>query len=360
MITNKLIKPLLNLNLSRPETYNSKTRNPNLIWLDKNECLDPSYNAFTYSIFKKLALDSIRTYPESAELYHKIANWDNLEVSNFLLTPGSDGAIRIVFQAFINEGDKVVFTEPTFAMYSVYAKMFGAVSRPIKYKRSDTGPTLSINDIISHLNLEKPKLFCLPNPDSPTGTIFDKANIITLLDFCLKNEIIVLLDEAYYPFCNQTCSDLVNKYENLLIARTFAKAWASAGARLGYLISNDKLMFYLHKLRPMYEANTIGIDFMNLLFDHKVKMYESVNRLIEGKIHFTNELEKLGYSVLKNTHGNFLHVNFGNDADAIHAKLASLVLYRKDFNEECLKGYSRFSLTNVDIFTKIINKIKEK
>ena len=59
MITNKLIKPLLNLNLSRPETYNSKPRNPNLIWLDKNECLDPSYNAFTYSIFKNLSLDAM-------------------------------------------------------------------------------------------------------------------------------------------------------------------------------------------------------------------------------------------------------------------------------------------------------------
>jgi histidinol-phosphate aminotransferase len=293
------------------------------------------------------------------ELYNKIAKWDNITPSNIIITPGSDGAIRMVFQAFVNEGDTVVFPDPTFAMYSVYSKMFGAISKTIAYKRTEVGPELTVIDIISHLQIAKPKLFCLPNPDSPTGTLLTKDEIIEILKFCNKYEIVVLIDEAYYPFCNTTCSDLINKYDNLLIARTFAKAWGSAGIRLGYLISNENLMFYIHKLRPMYEANTIGIDFMNKMFDHIDKMNSSVNRILEGKIYFTNELEKLGYKVLKNTHGNFLHVNFGDDADIIHKKLENLVLYRKNFNEYCLSGYSRFSLTTVENIKLIINKIKE-
>lgn len=359
MIINKLNKPLFNVDLTRPDLTKSIPRNNKLIWLDKNESLDPIFNDFTHKLFSKLSSHSIRTYPEPAELYNKIANWDNINTSNILLTPGSDGAIRTVFQAFISEGDIVVFPEPTFAMYSVYSKMFGAIIKSISYKRSDNGPELTIRDIILHLDNIKPKLFCLPNPDSPTGTLLNKKDIYEILEFCHKNEIIVLIDEAYYPFCNTTCSDLINKFDNLLIARTFAKAWAAAGVRLGYLITNEKLMYYIHKLRPMYEANTIGIDFMNNMFDHIDKMYESINRILEGKNYFTNELEQMGFNVLKNTYGNFIHVNFGNKTDLIHKKLENFVLYRKQFNDECLKGYSRFSLTTSEIFRLIINKIKE-
>ncbi len=359
MIINKLTSQLVNSNLERPNSYNSIPRNKKLIWLDKNECVDPIFNKFAYTIFSKLNSDSIRTYPEPGELYKKIAKWDKLAPANLLLTPGSDGAIRIVFQAFINEGDKVVFTDPTFAMYSVYAKMYGALSSPIVYKKSIDGPKLSIYDIINHLEIEKPKLFCLPNPDSPTGNLVIKEELIILLEFCKKNEIVVLIDEAYYPFCVQTCTDLVNDFENLLVARTFAKAWGAAGTRLGYLIANENLMHYLHKLRPMYEANTIAIDYMSLMFENIDKMYESVNRMLQGKNYFTNELEKLGYNVLKNTHGNFMHVNFGKDTELIHKKLENIVLYRKNFNDECLIGYSRFSLTDINNFKIIINKIRK-
>lgn len=359
MIINKLNKSLFNTDLIRPDLTKSTPRDIKLLWLDKNESLDPIFNEFSLQIFSKLTTQSIRTYPEPAELYKKIAKWDNITPSNIILTPGSDGAIRMVFQAFVNEGDTVVFPDPTFAMYSVYSKMFGAISKSIAYKRVDNGPELTLKDIILHLENVKPKLFCLPNPDSPTGTLLSKDEIIEILEFCNKKEIVVLIDEAYYPFCNTTCSDLINKFDNLLIARTFAKAWGSAGVRLGYLISNENLMFYIQKLRPMYEANTIGIDFMNMMFDHIDKMHSSVDRILEGKIYFTNELEKLGYKVLKNTYGNFIHVNLGIDADRIHKKLENFVLYRKNFNEECLIGYSRFSLTTVENFKLIINKIKE-
>ena len=88
-----------------------------------------------------------------------------------LLTHGSDAAIRSVFEAFIINGDSVLITKPTFAMYEVYSKIYEANNLLINYLPSEEGPILKLETIITYLK-HKPKLFCLPNPDSPTGHIF--------------------------------------------------------------------------------------------------------------------------------------------------------------------------------------------
>lgn len=81
-----------------------------------------------------------------------------------LLTPGSDGAIRLTFEVFVEQKDAVIHTSPTFAMYPVYSQMFGAISTLIQYERNELGPFINPEKIIDKIYRKKPKLVCIPNP----------------------------------------------------------------------------------------------------------------------------------------------------------------------------------------------------
>jgi histidinol-phosphate aminotransferase len=348
---------VLNPELTRPKWTPEPSRPRDKLWLDKNENTDPILAEFTKDIFRSLSPEALFTYPENGPLYAKIAKSDGLKPENILLCAGSDGAIRMTFETFVGRGDKVVHTAPTFAMYSVYCKMYGADTTVIDYRRGAAGPELSIEDLIETARRVKPKLFCLPNPDSPTGTFFSEAELVRLIETCAEVGAAILVDEAYYPFHPLTVASWINKYSNLIIARTFAKAWGLAGLRFGYAIACEEVTGWMHKMRPMYEVNTVAIAFMEKMIDHPEVMHSSVRRLSEGKNYFLGEMKKLGFATL-NGGGNFLHVAFAEKAEKIHAALDSIVLYRKNFTEPCLKGFSRFSSTTVEQFKPIVEAIR--
>ena len=162
---------LLNPELQRPSALQSAPRNGDQIWLDRNENLDPKLLQLTHQILAALPAQSLATYPEAGALYRKLGMWVGVAPEALLLTPGSDGAIRLVFEGFVEAGDTVLHTTPTFAMYSVYSQIFGARALCIEYQPSENGPFLDFNEIVRSIRSEKPKLLCLPNPDSPTGTV---------------------------------------------------------------------------------------------------------------------------------------------------------------------------------------------
>ncbi|MDI7217534.1 histidinol-phosphate transaminase [Leptospira santarosai] len=356
-VNSNLRKPLLDPGLERPDWQLSVPRPESKLWLDKNENLDPQLSKITSSLLSELTPSTLSTYPECGELYRKIAKWANTSPESLILTPGSDGAIRLTFEAFINEGDIVVHTLPTFAMYPIYSKMFGAKVSPLLYVKGEDGPILTFEKILEHIDRVKPKLFAIPNPDSPTGTMLPLKALQEIIEFCEKLNIIVLVDEAYHPFHEDTCIEFTKEFKNLIVARTFAKAWGLAGLRIGYAVGHPEIIKFYHKLRPMYEVSTISIAFMEKMMDYSEEMYASVKRLNEGKNYFRDAMKSLGFKIL-NTNGNFQHVAFGEYAAEIHRVLKKYVLYREDFKDDCLQGYSRFSITTIENFKPIIELIR--
>lgn len=342
--------------LKRPSWSQSIARDKSLLWLDKNENLDPDLMRFTRKILQEQSSEGLATYPDFSMLYERLANWVGVGPDNLILTPGSDGVIKAVFEAFVSPGDIVVHTVPTFAMYSVYCQIFGAEQITLAYEKTSKGPYLSFERIYSCLEAVRPRLFCLPNPDSPTGTILSSEEIFKLVELCNENGTIVLIDEAYHPFYKTTCSPLIYQFNNLVVARTFAKAWGLAALRIGYAIGSIEIIQWLHKLRPMYEVNTLGAIVVEKMLDFPEVMQASVERLEKGKSYFLNEMIAFGYEVLDGK-GNFLHVNFGDDSEKIHEALQSHVLYRKNFIEPCLEGFSRFSSTTTELFSPIVKII---
>jgi len=348
---------VLNPELTRPDWTTGIPRDPALAWLDKNENTDPELLAVTRQVMREIPDEAICTYPESTVLYRRLARHIGLDMSHLLLCAGSDGVIRSVFEAFVSPGDAVLFTAPTFAMYSVYSKMYGATAIPIEYLRGDTGPELEAATLVEAIRIHRPKLVCLPNPDSPTGTVFSEPDLRTIIETAGDVGAVVLIDEAYHPFHDSTVAPWVDDYAHLVVARTFAKAWGLAGLRIGYAIAGTELAQLLHKVRPMYEVNTVAVFAVTRMLDHEDAMRASVARHIAGREAFRSAMQEIGL-VTPKTYGNFLHVAFGPLAAAVHGALAIRVLYRRDFAEPCLKGFSRFSSGSIAQLDPIIEAIR--
>lgn len=351
-------KSLLDPELQRPSALTSIPRKEGQLWLDKNENLDPTLLDFTNQVLKQLPAFSIASYPEAGDLYSKIAKWVEVSPDSILLTPGSDGAIRLVFEAFIEHGDSVLHTFPTFAMYPVYSKMFGANAQTIEYSRKNDIPYLDYNIIIEYLYNLKPKLLCLPNPDSPTGSVFSQEIFEKILTTCEKVGTVLLIDEAYHPFYDWTAMPWTKTSNHLIVARTFAKAWGAAGCRIGYAVANPETINLLHKMRPMYEVSTIAVDFMTKMLDYSNEMRDSVSRILEGKTYFQNRMRDLGFNVLLNE-GNFVHIAFGDKGNKIKTALNGKVYYRHNFDHISLEGYSRFSVAPTSIMKEAADLIEQ-
>ena len=193
-------KALLNPDLTRPYALDSQPRSEKMLWLDKNENLDSELLAVAAEVLSSIPPIALATYPDSGQLYRKLGQWLEVDPQSLLLTPGSDGAIRLVFDAFVEKNDCVVHLRPTFAMYEVYSRMFGAEVTPIDYYASDKGPQIDSDLIISSLIEKSPKLLCIANPDSPTGSVLSTDDLAKILKVCEQVGTVLLLDEAYHPF----------------------------------------------------------------------------------------------------------------------------------------------------------------
>lgn len=349
---------LLDPTLQRPSALASQPRDPALIWLDKNENLDPALLEVTSAVLQQIDRSALACYPEAGELYRKLGAWAGVTPDSLLLTPGSDGAIRLVFEGFVEPGDAVFITEPTFAMYPVYAKMFGARVTAVQYQPGAQGPWLDYAALAQHVREQAPKLLCLPNPDSPTGTVAPPEAMAELLAACEAAGTVFLVDEAYHPFHAETQIRHTQTSRNLIVARTFAKAWGVAGLRIGYAAAHPETIGLLHKMRSMYEVSTLATDFMARMLDHSDAMQVSVARTLAGKEWFAAQMRGLGFEVLTAA-GNFLHVRFGAAGPAVHQALQGRVLYRKGFDIPALAGYSRFSMAPQEILAPVVGLIQQ-
>jgi histidinol-phosphate aminotransferase len=351
-------QPVADPGLTRPDWTKAQPRDAHKLWLDKNENTDPALSAVVAGVMRSLPAEAYFTYPDSAALYAKLAGWVGCEARNLLLAAGSDGVIRSVFEAYVAEGDTVLHTVPTFAMYPVYCKIFGARAVGLGYQPSATGPRLDAEKIIAAIAAERPKLVCLPNPDSPPGTVFSPDDLEAIVAAAGQAGALILVDEAYHPFHADSVASWIGRHPHLVVARSTGKAWGMAGLRIGYAIASPEVAVVLHKIRPMYEVNTVAVHAFERMLDHTDAMMASVGRLMEGKALFLGAMIAMGFQTLSGR-GNFLHVAFGERAPKIHAGLADLVYYRPDFAEPCLKGFSRFSSTTPELFAPLIQRIKE-
>ena len=262
-----------------------------------------------------------------------------------------------MFEAFVSPGETVVLTAPTFAMYPVYCRIFGARAVTVEYRPSNAGPALSAETLVEAIASARPRLVCLPNPDSPTGSVLASADLERVVAAAGQAGAVMLVDEAYFPFHPETAVPLIARYPHLVIVRSTGKAWGMAGLRIGYAVADARVAGLLHKVRSMYEVGAFSAAVFERMLDRHSDVLASVARLQAGKRLFLDAMEALGFRVLRGP-GNFCHVAFGARADTIHAALADLVYYRKDSAEPCLAGFARFSAATPEQIAPVIARIQ--
>jgi histidinol-phosphate aminotransferase len=359
VIYNKFLrKELLSNLLFRPNWTKQNHRELSKLWLDKNECADPELNKIVAQALLKIPAETVFSYPDLGTLYSKVAKFSDVQSENILLTTGSDGAIRACFESCIKPGDKIVLSRPTFAMYQVYSKIYGASVTWLDYEKSLDGPVLKVDKVVDTIKKTNPKMVCLPNPDSPTGTVFSLIDMRKIINAAEDIGALILIDEAYHPLYKETVVPWIYDCKHLVVVRSFSKSWGAAGFRVGYALANKELITLLHKQRPMYEIGNVSAKAIEILLDHEKDMKLSVDRVNAGKKYFQIAMTEIGFSTYE-SYGNFVHVRFGNYSEGVHRVLEDKVYYRKDFNDPCLQGYSRFSSTTIERFKPIIKCIND-
>jgi len=275
------------------------------IRLDKNERLTDFESYFIDKIKNKINSNYLNTYPEVEPLYKIFSEKFNLNKEMFVVTAGSDMAIRNCFELLVRSGDKIITLSPTYGMVDVYARLFEANQVKIYFNKK---LELNTNKLIKEIN-HKTKLIIIANPNSPTGTIIENEQIINILKKAKKFNCYVLVDEAYYDFHNITVMPYLEKFPNLIIVRTFSKAYGLAGCRVGLIIANKTIAKRLYKFRPMYEINSISVLIVKEIMKNKSVLKKYIKETIEGKKYLIKNLDKLGFPYY-NSYTNFLLVDF--------------------------------------------------
>jgi histidinol-phosphate aminotransferase len=205
------------------------------------------------AVLHQLASSSLTIYPERAPVEQLVAQHLGLTPDQLLLTNGVDEAIHLVCEAFLSPDHEILIPIPTFAMYSLYAQMTGARVIAVPSPPSLTFPFDALLDAIT------PRTRCIAfaSPNNPTGAIATREQILALCSAAPHSAILV--DEAYFHFHAATILDAVSETPNLVVARTFSKAYGLAGLRIGLLAGHPTTLGWIRKVSSPYNVNSIAL-----------------------------------------------------------------------------------------------------
>jgi len=253
-------------------------------------------------------------YGELEPFYNKIKNWLEVDRKNILLTSGSDAGIKTVYETYISPSDEVLITLPNYAMFSVYADMYGAKSKTHIY-----GDDFRLNtkNLIEKIN-RNTKLIVISNPGH-TGTIVPEKEILEIINVALVNNTIVLIDEAYHHFYSDTMVRYINDFDNLIITRTFSKAFGLASIRIGILIANEKVINELYKVKLVHEITGLAAKIGCYFLDHLDIVDRYVKDVNLGKEVLYTRLKKIGFELLK-SEANFVFFKVPSSTEPSHLK----------------------------------------
>lgn len=328
--------------------------------MDKNERIIPFKKDQLEGFKSTIKSEDISGYTELGFSYRKLASYLEVDPSQILLANGSDLAIKSVYEACVERANNVVLHMPSFAMYRVYAWMFGAEVKSVPVKEDWS---VDFDKMLGAVD-DDTKMMVLEDPNGFIGTRPDFSQI----EYCakeLKNRnTLLLIDEAYYFIEDSRCKSLslISKYPNLIISQTFSKCHGLAGTRFGYLVGHPDLMQYISRVKPMHEITGLTARAAEWILDHPEILDDYRKSVKESKSFLIKELERLNFKC-RDTHANFILVYFPKEGitKAMTQKLKERrILIRRPFEEPYLKGWCRItvgSLQDAHTFIKTVREI---
>ncbi|MFH1545940.1 MAG: histidinol-phosphate transaminase [Patescibacteria group bacterium] len=336
------------------------------IFLDANE------NSFG-SVLPKIENVKLDRYPDplAESLRKKLAVYAKVRADQILVGNGSDEIIWLLLLAFVESNEEVLTVTPTFSMYRVFANLLGLKVREIPLEKdprsesracSRSGPRASFSldsqKILAAIS-RKTKLIFLCSPNNPTGQTISLADVEKIL----HSKKIVVVDEAYIEFSPQkSVVPLLKKYSNLVILRTFSKAWGLAGLRVGYGLMDSQIVEILAKVRSPYSVDALSQRLAEKALNSQKKMEAGVQKILAEREKLAGKLRDLGLTVFSSD-ANFLLVRFPSkfSATRIYENLIKKYgIVARDFSaKKGLENCLRITVGNEKEDKKLLKGLQE-
>ena len=334
------------------------TRPPLKPWMRENWiCLDKNEAPFSplrdnSSFLERLRNVDARTYPDPFPVYKKLSDFIGLPPEQILLTYGSEQAIRVCYELMVDPRDQVICLNPTFAMFEVFNKTFNA--DPI-YVDCEFGE-LHADVILPHIS-ERTKLIAISNPNNPTGSIFPLADLKKIVEAAAKVGSLLLVDEAYFHYCDVTAQPLIEDFDNLAITRTFSKAWGLAGIRVGYMMAQLDTIDKFRKLKPMDEMTTFSIAASRFALDNLEYLERNVAQVRKWRDKF-GQLNGPNVSTIE-TEGNFIlvKVNPVLKPGILQWFIDNRIFVKEGYDHPIMADSIRFSVTEDTVMEMIFQRL---
>jgi len=297
-------------------------------------------------------VELLRLYsdPTAKGLKEKLAALYDVAPENVFVSNGSDEVLNFAFMAFGGKG--VVFPEISYGFYEVYADLYALQAEKIPLKAD-----FSI-DYREYCG--KGKMIVIANPNAPTGMSIPVSCIEEILKTNPDN--LVLIDEAYVDFGGETSLPLLNRYDNLLVVRTFSKSRCLAGGRLGYAFASPAIISDLEKIK--YSTNPYNLNRLTQLLGEKTVEAEAYYQekcaeIIKTRSWTAKQLEALGFTVLPSK-TNFLFAKTDKmDGGELYEQLKKRGILVRHFSNPKISAYNRITIGSREQMEVFINTVKE-
>ena len=320
--------------------------------------LDANENSFG-STFLEVDGLKLNRYPDphQKDIRKITSDYYSIPFENIFFGVGSDEVIDLLVRVFCIPGkDNVIIPEPTYGMYKVACDINNVETREVLLNDDFQ---IDFKEIKNKVD-EQTKIVFICSPNNPTGNILKKNDILTL---CKELNIIIVVDEAYIDFSiSDTIVNEIKNYKNLIVLRTFSKAWGLAGIRSGFCVADEEIINILFKVKAPYNISSLTRYALEKAIKNFSLKDQNVKSIIKEKERLKNQLETLLFvkKVFKSD-ANFLLVKF-EDAKLIQNKLLEKgIIVRDRSTQPKLENCLRISVGNEeenDILWNELRKIK--
>jgi len=290
--------------------------------------------------------------PEQRELRQALAQYVGLDGEHIVAGSGSDELIDLILRLFLEPRDKVINLVPTFGMYPFSTRICGGEIVEVEREEDFTVDIAKVRKAID----KQTKLVFIASPNNPTGNLMPLEGVEEIAQM----GIIVVVDEAYFEFCGITAAPLVNKYNNVIIVRSFSKWAGLAGLRLGYGIFPPKIANLILKIKPPYNisraAQVAALESLNDLDYLKGRVKE----IISEREHLFHQLRELNFLHPYPSQANFILCSvLKGEAKEIYHLLQRKGIYIRYFNTPRLRNCLRISVGKPEHTNALIHALKQ-
>jgi len=233
--------------------------------------------------------DFLTVYPEYEVARGKMATFFGVESDQIVFSDGTDEAIHLLLQAFVEPGEEVLIPWPTFPMYRFYAEAAGA--EPVLVHRDPETLDFPTKALLDRIGPET-KAILIANPNNPTGGAAEPEELERVLR--AAPEAAVLVDEAYFEFHGETALGWLAHFDNLFVSRTFSKAWGLAGLRVGCLFSQAENAEWVRRGQSPYSLNSAGVECALAAIEDREYVESYVREVVAARAALEAALDELG------------------------------------------------------------------